>query len=110
MSNSENQSCCNSNSKKSFLKNSKKKIMIDEIKCIGCGICEEVCPFGLPKENSKGKYEIIKQELCVECSACERNCPEQAIILEEQKGCGCLWDARQRHSDKTNTNNKNCCC
>ncbi|GAH83783.1 unnamed protein product, partial [marine sediment metagenome] len=31
----------------------------------------------------------------------------QAIILNEQKGCGCLWDARQRAKNPDDT--CNCC-
>jgi len=82
-------------------------IFIDTSKCTGCGLCGEICPFGLPQSNDTGKYEIKKSELCIECSACARNCPTQAIIMQEQKGCGCLWDARQR---KKNPNNDNCGC
>ena len=70
------------------------KIFINENLCNGCGLCGEVCPFGLPQPHSSGKYEIPRPELCTECSACKRNCPTQAIILNERKGCGCLWNAR----------------
>jgi len=72
------------------------KIFVDEEKCNGCGQCAEVCPFGLPKPSGSGKYEIKDSDLCIECGACLRNCENKAIIMQEQKGCGCLWDARQR--------------
>ena len=72
------------------------RIFINSTLCNGCGLCTELCPFGLPKPIDSGKYEIIGPELCIECSACQRNCPTQAIMMQEQKGCGCLWDARQR--------------
>jgi len=81
---------------------SKKIIYIDIEKCIGCGLCSEICPFGLPKKALNGKFEIEQVELCVECSACQRNCPKDAIIMEEQKGCGCLWNVRNRKK-------ANCC-
>ena len=45
-------------------------------------------------------------EKCTECSACFRNCPTQAIMMQEQKGCGCLWDARQRAKGSQ----QNSCC
>jgi ferredoxin len=80
-------------------------IYINESKCNGCGLCGELCPFGLPQSKSSGKFEISDSELCVECSACKRNCPMQAIVMQEQKGCGCLWDARVRLKN----NNKSCC-
>lgn len=73
-----------------------KRIVIYETICNGCGLCGEVCPFGLPQPNDSGKYFISAPELCTECSACKRNCPTQAIMLNEQQGCGCLWDARGR--------------
>ena len=82
------------------------RIFINIATCTGCGLCGEVCPFGLPQSNGSGKYEIKSSELCIECSACARNCPTQAIMLQEQKGCGCLWDARAR---KKNTDSS-CGC
>ena len=70
------------------------KISIDPDLCTGCGICGEICPFGIPRLNSEGKFEMYEPERCTECSACKRNCPTMAIILKERKGCGCLWNAR----------------
>ena len=95
----EKNSCCSTETVQDF------RILIDESICIGCGICGEVCPFGLPVSNDNGKYRISDQELCTECSACQRNCAVHAIKLREVKGCGCLWDARQRIRNKNNS-----CC
>jgi NAD-dependent dihydropyrimidine dehydrogenase PreA subunit len=67
----------------------------------------EVCPFGLPQSIENGKFKITDVNLCTECSACKRNCPVQAIIMLEQKGCGCLWDTRQRIKKKGSMNS---CC
>ena len=77
---------------KDFVKDT--NIFIDKELCNGCGICGEVCPFGLPQATNSGKFEIIEPESCTQCTACKRNCPTQAIILEEQVGCGCLYNAR----------------
>ncbi|MFX1390040.1 MAG: 4Fe-4S binding protein [Promethearchaeota archaeon] len=82
------------------------KISINPDLCTGCGICGEVCPFGLPNLNSEGKYEIYEPERCTECSACKRNCPTMAIMLQERKGCGCLWNAR---TVAKNPQNSSCC-
>ena len=83
------------------------RINIDSSKCTGCGLCEEICPMGLPKKNKLGKYNIIDPKSCTECSACQRNCPAQAINMNEQVGCGCLWDARKRINNKEQS--LNCC-
>jgi len=86
-------------------------IFIDKSKCSGCGLCGEVCPFGLPNPDGSGKFEIKQHELCTECSACQRNCPEQAIVMNEVAGCGCLWDARSRKkAEKTGKEYMGCGC
>ncbi|MHA1746802.1 MAG: ATP-binding protein [Promethearchaeota archaeon] len=94
------------------------KIYINQSRCIGydrCGICIEVCPFGLPTPNFIGILEIPRPDLCTECSACKKNCPSAAIIMQERKGCGCLWDvkARQKKGSKNScgegSSSSSCC-
>ncbi|HUW89749.1 MAG TPA: 4Fe-4S binding protein [Candidatus Nanopelagicaceae bacterium] len=88
------------------------KIFIKEDICNGCGLCAELCPFGLPQQMDSGKYEINNPKLCTECSACKRNCPVNAIIMMEKKGCGCLWNARA-NAKNTKSGNKDinsCAC
>ena len=82
------------------------KISIDQDLCTGCGICGEICPFGIPQANGDEKFEMFEPERCTECSACKRNCPAMAVILQERKGCGCLWDARARSK---NPDSNSCC-
>jgi ferredoxin len=82
------------------------KVRIQPDMCISCGNCLEVCPFGLPHMDDEGKYYIRNAEKCIECGACKKNCPTFAIAMQEQKGCGCLWDARQRHK---NPDSNSCC-
>ncbi len=69
----------------------KTTISIDPQKCVGCGVCAEVCAFCLPQSDEFGFFIITESEKCVGCSACSRNCPVDAIYLEEQVGCGCIW-------------------
>jgi ferredoxin len=48
------------------------KIFINPDLCINCGVCGEICPFGLPQPNNNEKFEIFEPERCTECSACKR--------------------------------------
>jgi ferredoxin len=100
-------SCCGGNSMESIFKILNARIFIDSAKCTGCGLCAEICPFGLPRLEENGKFTITKPNLCTECSACSRNCPVQAIVMREVEGCGCLWNARARA--KNSNQSSNCC-
>ena len=52
---------------------------IDQLKCIGCGVCEHECFFkAVSVIDSSGLYEIA-QELCVSCGQCADACPMSAI-------------------------------
>lgn len=50
-------------------------------RCIGCGICQTVCPQGV---ISEGTPFVIDQGHCLQCGGCFENCPMQAI--ERQSG------------------------
>ena len=47
-------------------------------KCVGCGICADVCPANAIKVDG---YAAIDNELCVGCRYCMSECPSDAIIL-----------------------------
>ena len=44
--------------------------------CIGCKICESVCPYFAIKVNKKAKVDRVK---CFGCGLCETRCPVNAI-------------------------------
>ncbi len=53
--------------------------LVDEDLCIGCGLCEELCPYGAPKvEVGKSK---IREILCRGCGSCAAECPRRAISM-----------------------------
>jgi len=54
---------------------------VDAEKCIGCGMCAQICPAGLFKITN-GKAKTVKGT-CLGCKACEMQCPAQAIIVED---------------------------
>ena len=72
-------------------------MVIDQEKCIGCGICTVYCPadaIHLEKVQPKGRRAYIDQEACLECGTCIRQrivkCPRDAIyeLPREQRSVG----------------------
>ncbi len=45
-------------------------------KCIGCNLCEKVCPYFAMKVNKKAKVDV---RACFGCGLCELRCPVNAI-------------------------------
>ena len=73
-------------------------------KCVGCGICIEVCPQGVIVMNS-GTAHLVNRDDCMECGACASNCPSEAITVEAGVGCAAavINSALGRKNDA-------CCC
>ena len=60
-------------------------IVVDEDKCIGCGICIDFCNVdAIAVNEEKGVVEVIALEDCIECHSCQQNCPEGAIMVFPQ--------------------------
>ncbi len=75
------------------------RAVIDEEKCINCGICnqncpyhaiikipvpcEEACPVGAISKNEEGK-EVIDYHKCIFCGNCMRECPFGAMMDKGQ--------------------------
>jgi len=57
--------------------------IVNEDLYIGCGLCEEICPYGAPKvEEGKSK---IREILCRGCGSCAAECPKQAITMRHYR-------------------------
>ena len=60
---------------------------LNEEKCIGCGMCIEVCPHAVISMNGAERAWIQKRDACMECGACSRNCPTEAVSVQSGVGC-----------------------
>ncbi|MDA8388736.1 MAG: mercury methylation ferredoxin HgcB [Nitrospiraceae bacterium] len=55
-------------------------------KCVGCGMCLEVCPHDV--FTLEGKKAVIRDlDACMECGACAKNCPVGAVSVRSGVGC-----------------------
>ncbi len=54
------------------------KIIINQEKCKGCGLCQKSCPVSAIEGEFREKREI-NQEKCIQCGTCLTSCPFKAI-------------------------------
>lgn len=60
---------------------------LNEEKCMGCGVCIDVCPQAVIAINGIGRAWIQERDACMECGACSRNCPTGAFSVQAGVGC-----------------------
>lgn len=60
------------------------KTRVDEDTCIGCGLCEEVCPEVFEMEGDKAvvKVEVVPDGTADACRNAADQCPVTAITVE----------------------------
>jgi heterodisulfide reductase subunit A len=58
--------------------------VVDEDACIGCGLCETVCPYTaiVLKDAEVGRKASTIAASCKGCGVCGAGCPEQAITMQ----------------------------
>ena len=61
-------------------------LALDQGACVGCGLCEMVCPQRVLSVQDH-KARIIDRDRCMECGACAMNCPVGAISVHAGVGC-----------------------
>ena len=87
-------------------------LSLNQEKCIGCGMCIEVCPHNVFKMIEK-KAVIDDKDACMECGACSKNCPADAISVKVGVGCAAaIYKGILTNSEPTcgcSDNNSSCC-
>ncbi len=59
------------------------KVRVDEATCIGCGVCESLCPEVF-KMGDDLKAKVLQPETDLECARdAADSCPTGSIIIEE---------------------------
>jgi 2-oxoacid:acceptor oxidoreductase delta subunit (pyruvate/2-ketoisovalerate family) len=61
------------------------KPVVDEKKCIGCGMCWTYCPEGGVEKKGEKKFSV-NYDYCKGCGICANECPKKAVsmVMEEK--------------------------
>lgn len=68
-----------------YLKNTVTLTIVPD-KCVGCGLCIEVCPHAV-FQMTDNRAVIADKDACIECGACAKNCQFNAINVKTGVGC-----------------------
>jgi len=58
--------------------------VVDENKCVKCGLCSLYCPEGCISQQPAGHFEA-NLYYCKGCGICRHECPVKAISMVEEK-------------------------
>lgn len=65
------------------------RLVVDEDKCISCGVCTRVCACGVMSIAPGRGAQVAHPERCMGCGHCVSYCPKGAVRVE---GCGSVED------------------
>ena len=60
-------------------------ISVDKKLCKQCGICTELCPKKVLKQEFGCPPEVADLDACIGCRLCQLRCPDFAIEVEVSK-------------------------
>lgn len=55
-------------------------IRVDDKKCVGCGVCQEICPLDCIRMNEDHR-PYVRYDKCWYCGSCQIDCPQEAIKI-----------------------------
>ena len=60
------------------------KAIVDQETCVGCALCEQVCPAVFAMNNGKSKANVatVPKEAEADCRKAVEDCPATAIKVE----------------------------
>lgn len=64
---------------KAFSRFTKMSEKVDTDSCIGCRLCERVCPSNAVLVSHEDKKAAVSTSLCHQCTKCQSVCPKSAI-------------------------------
>ncbi len=63
------------------------RFFVKKAKCVGCGLCVELCPVAAPaltqrSDEAGKKSAVIDRARCIGCGECALRCPTKAITMD----------------------------
>ena len=56
--------------------------LVDQRKCTGCSLCQQLCPFNAIDMDEKKNVAVINEALCKGCGVCASSCRSGAVTLK----------------------------